>query len=111
HRWGINHAIQGYDECLITYILAASSPTHPIPASAYHEGWARGGAIVSDEKKYGIPVILRHNAPENAVGPLFWAHYSYLGLDPRGLNDQYADYWQLNTNHVLINRAHALRNP
>ncbi|WP_353184394.1 glucoamylase family protein [Parapedobacter lycopersici] len=111
HQWGMNHAIQGYDECLITYVLAASSPTHPIPVSTYHNGWARGGDIVSADKKYGIPVILRHNAPEDAVGPLFWAHYSYLGLDPRELKDRYADYWQLNTNHALINRAHALRNP
>ena len=111
HQWGMNHAIQGYNECLITYVLAASSPTHPIPAAAYHEGWARGGAIVSGEEKYGIPVILHHDAPNEAVGPLFWAHYSYLALDPRNLKDRYADYWQLNRNHTLINREHAIRNP
>lgn len=111
HQWGMNHAIEGYDECLITYILAASSPTHPIPPEAYHEGWARSGAIRSAGKKYGIPMILKHNAPENSVGPLFWAHYSYLGLDPRGLRDQYGDYEQATKNHVLIHREHALRNP
>lgn len=111
HHWGMNHPIRGYNECLITYVLAASSPTHPIPVSAYHEGWARGGAIRSDDEKYGIPVILKHDAPENAVGPLFWAHYSYLALDPRNLTDRYADYWQLNVNHTRIHREHALRNP
>jgi hypothetical protein len=44
-------------------------------------------------------------------GPLFLAHYSFLGLDPRGLKDQYADYWQQNVAHVLINREHCVRNP
>lgn len=111
HQWGMNHAIEGYDECLIAYVLAASSPTHAIPPAAYHEGWARSGGIRSAAEKYGIPVILKHNAPENSVGPLFWAHYSYLGLDPRGLHDQYADYGQLTANHALIHREHALRNP
>lgn len=111
HAWGMNHAIQGYDECLIAYILAASSPTHPIPAAAYHEGWARGGKIQTDQSKNGYPTVLKHNAPENAVGPLFWAHYSYLGLDPRGLKDQYANYETLNTNHALIHYQHAQDNP
>lgn len=111
HQWVMNHPVRGYNECLIAYVLAASSPTHPIPVSAYHQGWARGGAIQTDAEKYGIPTILKHDAPGDAVGPLFWAHYSYLALDPRRLTDRYADYWQLNVNHTLIHREHALRNP
>ena len=111
HSWGMNHAIKGYDECLIAYVMAASSPTHPIPASAYHKGWARDGAIKTDMEKNGYTTILKHNAPENAVGPLFWAHYSYLGLDPKGLKDQYADYWKVNTHHAFIHYQHALNNP
>ncbi|WP_257670718.1 glucoamylase family protein [Parapedobacter tibetensis] len=109
--WAANHPIQGYDECLITYVLAASSPTHGVPAEVYHEGWARGGAIVSSAVKYGHPLILKHNAPNDGVGPLFWSHYSYLGLDPRGLKDQYADYWQVNTNHALIHHDYCIENP
>lgn len=111
HGWGMNHAIQGYDECLISYILGASSTTHPIPASTYHKGWARNGGIVSTAQKYGIPLVLKHNAPENAVGPLFWSHYSYLGLNPKGLQDQYADYWKVNVNHTKINIEYAKQNP
>jgi hypothetical protein len=40
-------------------------------------------------------------------GPLFWAQYSYLGLDPSHLTDQYADYWALTQNHskIIINIA------
>ena len=34
-----------------------------------------------------------------------------LGVDPRQLKDEYADYWQQNRNHVLINRKHCLLNP
>ncbi|MGV3763480.1 glucoamylase family protein [Parapedobacter sp.] len=110
--WAANHPIRGYDECLITYVLAASSPTHGVPAEVYHEGWARGGAITTDAKRYGHPIILKHNVPDsNGVGPLFWSHYSYLGLDPRGLKDQYADYWELNRNHALIQYDYAVENP
>ncbi|MEC3879249.1 glucoamylase family protein [Parapedobacter sp. 10938] len=110
--WAANHPIRGYDECLITYVLAASSPTYGVPAEVYHEGWARGGAITTDAERYGHPIILKHNVPDsNGVGPLFWSHYSYLGLDPRGLKDQYADYWELNRNHALIHYDYAIDNP
>lgn len=109
--WAANHPVRGYDECLIAYVMAASSPTHGVPAAVYHEGWARGGTIATDLEQYGIPMVLKHNEPNNSVGPLFWSHYSYLGLDPRGLKDQYADYWELNRNHALIHRQHAIENP
>jgi hypothetical protein len=106
-----NHAIRGYDETMITYILAVSSPTFPIKESVYHQGWARNGEIIGRVDPFGIPLNLRHNGAEQFGGPLFWAHYSYLGLDPRGLKDQYADYWEHNVNHTLINRAWCIANP
>lgn len=109
--WEINHKVQGYNECLITYILAASSPSHPVDPEAYHKGWARNGTIVSDRAKYGYPLILKHDGAEEYGGPLFWAHYSYLGLDPRKIKDRYADYWQLNRNHTLINYQWCVENP
>ncbi len=110
--WAANHPVRGYDECLITYMLAASSPTHGVPAEVYHEGWARSGAIKSSSERYGHPIILKHNVPDsNGVGPLFWAHYSYLGLNPKGLKDQYADYWTLNRNHALIHYDYCVDNP
>lgn len=109
--WGMNHAIQGFDECLITYIVAASSPTHPIPATAYHKGWARDGAIRSSVTKYGIPTVLKHNAKEGEVGPLFWSHYSFLVLNPKGLSDTYANYEDVVTNHTKIHIAYAEENP
>ena len=111
YGWEMNFPLEGYNECLITYILAASSPTHPIPASAYHNGWARGGEIKSNKSAFGYPLILRHNGAEAYGGPLFWSHYSYIGLSPKGLSDQYADYWELNRNHTLINHAYCAQNP
>jgi hypothetical protein len=109
--WDMNHKVQGYNECLIYYILAASSPTHPVPAEVYHEGWSRSGAIDTTVKTYGYTLTLRHNGAATYGGPLFWAHYSYLGLDPRGLRDAHADYWEHNLNHTLINRQYCMENP
>ncbi len=111
YQWEMNFPLQGYNECLITYILAASSPTYPIPASAYHKGWARSGAIVSDARPYGIPLYLKHNGAEEFGGPLFWSHYSYIGLNPTGLTDEYADYFLVDRNQTLVNYTYCVKNP
>lgn len=112
HAWAMNHAVRGYNECTILYVLAAASPTYPVDPATYHEGYMRGGDVVSDRKAYGYPVVLQHNNDKSIpVGPLFWAHYSHLGLDPRGLTDKYADFWALNQNHALVHYAHAMKNP
>lgn len=113
YGWDMNFAVEGYNECLIMYVLAAASPTHGVSAEVYHQGWARGGGIVNDSthEQYGYHLALRHNGAPQYGGPLFWAHYSYLGLDPRKLKDRYADYWQHNTNHTMINRAWCVENP
>lgn len=111
YGWEMNFPLEGYNECLIAYVLAASSPTHAVSPDAYHKGWARGGDIVSDKKFMGLPLVLKHNGAEATGGPLFWAHYSYIGLDPRGLKDQYADYWQLNQNHAKTNYLYCVSNP
>ena len=109
YGWGMDFPVRGYNECLIMYILAASSPTHGVPAAVYHEGWAENGAIVSPHEVEGIRLDLRYQG--GTVGPLFWGHYSYLGLEPRGLKDRYADYFREMRNYTLINRAYCIRNP
>jgi hypothetical protein len=111
YGWEMNFALEGYNECLMAYILAASSPTHSIPASAYHNGWARSGGIVSTATPYGLPLMVKHNYAEQYGGPLFWAHYSYIGLDPRGLSDRYANYWTVNQNHAKVNYLYCVSNP
>ncbi|MFZ0490616.1 MAG: glucoamylase family protein [Salegentibacter sp.] len=111
YQWEMNFLIQGYNECLITYVMAASSPEHAIKPEVYHQGWARGGDITTNAEAYGIPLILKHNTVGDKGGPLFWAHYSYLGLKPKGLKDEYANYWDLNVNHTLINYKYCQENP
>jgi hypothetical protein len=111
YSWEMNFAVTGYNECLIMYVLAASSPTHGVPAQVYHEGWAKGGKIRDSIQAYGHTLSLSHNGAPKYGGPLFWSHYSFLGLDPTGLKDRYADYWEHNKNHTLINYKWCLDNP
>jgi hypothetical protein len=112
-KWEMNFGIEGYNECLITYVLAASSPTHGVPAEVYHQGWARNGGIKNDSahQQYGLHLDLKHNGAPQFGGPLFWSHYSFLGLDPRKLKDRYSDYWTHNVNHTLINYKYCVENP
>lgn len=110
HSWEMNFAIRGYNECLITYVLAACSPSHGVPADVYHQGWAEGGAIVAPHTMEGYNLNMHYQSVSGA-GPLFWAHYSFLGLDPNGLKDKYADYFEEMKNYTLINRAYCIRNP
>lgn len=111
YRWEMNMPVRGYNECLIVYILAASSPTYPVHSRAYHRGWARDGQIKTKTGEYGYVLTLKHNDSGEYGGPLYWSHYSFLGLDPRKLEDRYSDYWQHNTNHTLINWQWCATNP
>lgn len=111
YGWTMNFPVEGYNEALIMYILAASSPTFPISPEVYHKGWARNGDIVSNRSMYGLPLVLKHNGAEEYGGPLFWSQYSYIGLCPKGLSDRYADYWELNRNHTMIDYIYCVENP
>jgi hypothetical protein len=107
--WAMNFPVRGFNECLIMYILAASCPNekYQVPSSVYHRGWAVSNFFKNGKEFYGIKLPLGFDYG----GPLFFSHYSFLGLDPRGLKDRYADYWEQNRNHTLINHAYCLANP
>lgn len=105
--WAMNFPLRGYNEALITYVLAASAERYPVPTAVYHRGWAQSNFFKNGKTFYGHVLPLGFDYG----GPLFFSHYSFLGLSPKGLKDQYADYWQQNTNHTLINRAYVLENP
>ena len=107
YDWAMNLKITGWNEALITYVLAASSPTHPISKEVYEQGWARNGGMVNGKKYYDITLPLG----TSYGGPMFFAHYSFLGLDPRNLKDQYAEYWEQNVAHAKINHAYCAANP
>jgi hypothetical protein len=105
--WAMNFPLRGYNEALITYVLAASAERYPVPSAVYHRGWAQSNFFKNGKTFYGYTLPLGFDYG----GPLFFTHYSFLGLSPKGLKDTYADYWQQNTNHTLINRAYVLENP
>lgn len=105
--WAMNMKIQGWNECLITYVLAAASNTHSIPASVYTEGWARNGAMKNGNTYYGKQLPL---GPAYG-GPLFLAHYSFLGINPNQLKDAYAEYDLQVKAHTLINYDYCAENP
>jgi hypothetical protein len=105
--WAMNFPVRGYNECLIMYILAASAEQYSVPAAVYHLGWAQSSSFKNGKQFYGYTLPLGFDYG----GPLFFSQYSFLGLDPRGLKDQYADYWEQNKNHSLINHAYCVDNP
>lgn len=109
YAFEINLKLTGYNETMIAYVLGAASPNYSIPKEAFHEGWARNGAIKSSEMQYNYPLILDHVG--SGTGPLFWAHYSFLGLNPKNLSDQYGSYWNVNVNHSNINYQYCVDNP
>lgn len=109
YNFDINVQVTGWCEALITYILAASSPNAAavIPNVVYTNGWAQNGGIKNGNSYYGIPLPL---GPTYG-GPLFFAHYSFLGINPNGLSDAYANYWTQDTAHAMINYLYCVSNP
>ena len=105
----INQKIKGWNECLVTYVLARSSPTHSISNSVYHEGWTSNGTngFTNGNIYYGYQLPL---GPKLG-GPLFFEHYSFMGINPTGLTDTYADYGKQTKNHTLINYNYCKANP
>jgi hypothetical protein len=107
HNWRMNHKIRGYNECMIAYLLAIASPTHPIPASCYYKGWAGAAGYANSHTYYGY----RQWVGQEKGGPLFFTHYSHLGFDPRNKSDKFCNYFDNSRNISLINRAYCIENP
>ena len=108
-NWVINMPINGWDEAMIVYALAASSTidSNTIPKIVYDNGWARNGNMKNGNTYYGIQLPLG----PNLGGPLFFAHYSFLSINPTNLSDAYANYWTQNVNHTKINYNYCITNP
>ena len=122
--WRINHKLIGWNETMITYLLAIASPTHSIPADMYYSGWAsqseeavqyrrawgktkKGDHYANNETFYGYTL----DVGVGSGGPLFFTHYSFMGFDPRGIEDKYTNYFENNRTIALINRAYCMDNP
>ncbi|HMT53153.1 MAG TPA: glucoamylase family protein [Saprospiraceae bacterium] len=107
YAWQMNFPLRGYNEAMIVYLLAIASPTNSVPASYYHNGWAAANNYKNGNTWFGYKLFV---GPAYG-GPLFFAHYSFLGFDPRGIKDKYANYFENNRNHTLINRGWCIYNP
>ena len=123
--WQIQHRLTGFNEVMITYLLAMSSPTHGVPADLYYSGWASqsehalhyragwsgsgdGDHYANGHTYYGIKL----DVGVGTGGPLFFTHYSYFGFDPHSLHDRFtSSYFENNRNLALINRAYCIDNP
>ena len=109
HGFDMNFPIRGWNECLITYIMAASSPYHPISAQVYEECW-KGNGYVSDEVFYGIRLPLAKWGKAMG-GPMFFEQYTFMGIDPNGLSEGGIDFFEQGRAHALIHRAYCTENP
>ncbi|MDP9076250.1 MAG: Ig-like domain-containing protein [Bacteroidota bacterium] len=107
YGWSTNMQVNGWDEALITYVMAASSTTHPITKVVYDNGWAVNGNMKNGNTYYGVKLPL---GPAGG-GPLFFAQYSFLGINPNGLTDAYANYDVQNKAHTMINYNYCVTNP
>lgn len=123
--WQIQHPLIGFNEVMITYLLAMSSPTHGVPAEMYYSGWAgqsqraisyrEGWSGSTDGDHYGnghTYSMIKLDVGGGSGGPLFFTHYSFFGFDPHSLHDRYtSSYFENNRNLALINRAYCIANP
>ena len=107
YNWDMNFPVHGWNEALIVYVLAASSNTSVIPKTVYDNGWAQNGNMKNGNTYYSIQLPLG----PSMGGPLFFAHYSFLGINPHDLTDAYANYWQQDTAHTKINYNYCSTNP
>lgn len=105
--WQMNMKITGWNECLVSYILAMASPTHTVNKAVYDVGWTRSGNFVNGNTQYGYKLLLG----SSYGGSLFFSHYSFLGINPKDLTDNFANYWEQNRNHTLINYNYCIENP
>jgi|CZKP01.1.fsa_nt_gi hypothetical protein len=107
YGWQINLQLKGWNETMICYLLGIASPTYKLPASMYYKGWASDPNYSNGNTYYGYKLWV---GPDYG-GPLFFAHYSFLGFDPRFKKDNFANYFNNNRDHTLINRAYCITNP
>ena len=106
YGWDLNHAIRGYNEAQMVYLLAVASPTHPMPPTSYYNGWA-GGSYANGGTFYGHTIWVG----SDFGGPMFFTHYSNIGFDPRYKRDVYANYFLNARNIALTHHDHCTENP
>ncbi|MEI9947003.1 MAG: glucoamylase family protein [Chitinophagaceae bacterium] len=106
----MNFPVWGWNECLITYIMSASSVYHAISKDVYDGTWVGSFGFKNGKEYYGYKLPLGNDKDKG--GPLFFEQYTFQGIDPNGLTDSLGnDYFLQGKNHTLINRAYCIENP
>ena len=95
---------EGYSEATLLYVLALSSPTHPLPATSY-ASWT---ATYQWENIYGRDLLY--------AGPLFIHQFSHAWIDFRKIRDSFmrekgSDYFENSRRAVDVQREYARRDP
>lgn len=121
--WVIHHPLIGFNETMITYLLAISSPTFGVPASMYYSGFASQDTMAQEYRGWGNSAYGRmysNGESFNGItlpvgvsngGPLFFTHYSYMAWDPKSITDKYTNYFDNNKAIATINYRYSLQNP
>jgi hypothetical protein len=74
--------IHGFHEAMMPYILGIGSDTHPITPESFYTGWIHPVyGLGRPRTDFGI----EHTLGRGIGWPLFFAHYSHIGFDPRQL--------------------------
>lgn len=124
YGWHIGHTLVGWNETMITYLLAIASPTHAVPASLYYSGWAgqsdwavryrhnwsrttQGDHYTNGASYYGYKL----DVGEGSGADLFFTQFSFMGFDPRFKKDRFTDYFLNNQKIAKINYAYCVENP
>jgi hypothetical protein len=105
-RYGFkkNLYILGFNECQIVYVLGLASPTHSIKPECYWNGWESGNYEAASTQ-FEIHVEL--GGCGDIGPPLFFAHFSYLGLDPRELVYHGRSYYDHFRDFCLVQNRYA----
>jgi len=123
-EWVINHRLIGWNETMVTYLLAIASPTHSVPAGMYYSGWASQDTIAQQYRSawggtkegsmfsngntyYGIKL----DVGVSNGGPLFFTHYAFMGYNPHDITDKYTNYFTNNQHISQINYRYCIANP
>jgi hypothetical protein len=123
-EWVINHKLIGWNETLITYFLVIASQTNGVSPSMYYSGWAsrseeakeyranwgltpEGSEYINGNIYHGVTLPVG----VSKGGPLFFIHYSFLGLDPHEFTDRYVNYFENNKRIAKINLRYCIENP
>lgn len=96
--------IHGFHEAMMPYVLGIASDTYPIPSKSFNTGWIhpeRG--LGYKQEHFGI----EHSLGSGIGWPLFFAHYSHIGFDPKRIFYHGKSYFEHFVDATKIHQCYA----